>query len=103
MEEKSVFIEFWGDRPLVRVLGFFLDNYLFDYSKTQIAKATGLSRVTVHPLVDKLEEVGVLKLNRVVGRAKMYLLNRKSPIVKRLMDLEDVILTKMEGKLKVLA
>lgn len=99
-KEESIFVKFWGGSSLVRVLDFFLDNYLFDYSKTKVAEATGLSRVTVHKVVEHLKDTGVLKLNREVGRAKMYTLNRESPIVDALIELEDTLLNEMEKTLE---
>ena len=42
MEEKSVFVEYFGDYPLIRVLDFLIEGREMDYSMTEIAKNSGV-------------------------------------------------------------
>ena len=86
---KSIFVETFGDSPTVRVLDFFLTFGEFDYSKSQVAAETGVSRVTIEPIWARLIKGRLIVKNRVVGRAEMYLLNKASPKVKELLELDS--------------
>jgi hypothetical protein len=88
----SLFIEAFGIKnPTLRVLDFFIDNEGFDYSKTEVMEGTDLSRATLFNVWPKLEALELLIATRTVGRAKMYKLNKKNPVVKKLMELDDTI------------
>ncbi|HNX40229.1 MAG TPA: hypothetical protein PKK11_06560 [Methanothrix sp.] len=90
--EDSLFIRELGIKsPLLRILDFMMDNESFDYSKTDIAEGSGLSRATLFKAWPKLESLELISATRTVGQAKMYRLNRQSPIVKKLIELDDAI------------
>ena len=40
--KKSVFVEYFGDYPLIRVLDFLIEGRDMDYSMTEIAKNSGV-------------------------------------------------------------
>lgn len=77
--------------PALRILDFLVDNKAYDYSKTDIAKGAGISRTTLSAAWGKLEKPGLVIETREVGRAKMYRLNLKHPIVKKFIELDDTI------------
>jgi hypothetical protein len=77
--------------PMLKVLDFLMDNEVFDYSKTDIAEGAELSRATLFKVWPKLEALDLITATRTVGQAKMYKLNKQNPIVKKLMELDDVI------------
>lgn len=85
--KESVFVEFFGRSPFIRTLDFFLEYYLFDYSKTQVAREIGISRITIEKIWKILIEKELIVKTRGLGRAEMYQLNRKNPVVKKLMKL----------------
>jgi hypothetical protein len=84
---KTVFVEMFGDSPTIKVLDFFLTFGHFDYSKSQVASETQISRITIEPIWNKLIEEKVLIKTRTVGRAEMYKLNEENPKAKELLDL----------------
>lgn len=89
---ESLFIRELGIKsPMLKVLDFLMDNESFDYSKTEIAEGTNLSRATLFKVWSKLEALDLIKATREVGRAKMYKLNKGNPIVKKLMELDDAV------------
>ncbi len=88
---ESMFIKTLGDYPLIRVLDFLLENRVFDYSKSEIARQSGITRNTLDTLWKHLLGQGILKKTRVIGRATMYRLDSESPIVKRLVDFDFAI------------
>jgi len=86
--DKSLFVETFGESPLIKVLDFFLTFDSFDYSKSQISKETGVSRVTLNKIWNKLVEKEILVKTREIGKAEMFKLNVKNPKVKALMDFD---------------
>ena len=95
--EESLFIRELGIKsPMLKVLDFLMDNESFDYSKTDIAKGTELSRATLFKAWPKLEALDLIITNRTLGGSKMYKLNKKNPIIKKIMELDDEILEYVE-------
>lgn len=93
-EEKSLFVDFWGDYPIVKVVDFFLTYKLFEYTKSDIAKNVKISRATLDIILEHLEKVGIIKRTKKVGRAVLYTLDENSPISQRLVTL-DLALAKV--------
>jgi len=90
--DESLFIRELGIKsPMLKVLDFLMDNEAFDYSKTDIAEGAEMSRATLFKVWPRLEALDLITATRMVGQAKMYRLNKKSPLVKKLMELDDVI------------
>ena len=88
MEAKSsIFVETFGETPVVKVLNLFLTFDSFDYSKSQVAEETGISRITLDKIWKELIKQKVIIKTRSIGRAEMYKLNKKNPKVKVLLDL----------------
>lgn len=40
---NSLFVEFFGDYPIIRVLDFLIENDVFDYSKKDICRNADVS------------------------------------------------------------
>ena len=88
MEAKnSIFVETFGETPVVKVLDFFLTYDSFDYSKSQVAEETGVSRITLDKIWEELIDKKIIIKTRTIGRADMYKLNKKNAKVKVLMEL----------------
>ncbi|MDO8554637.1 MAG: hypothetical protein Q7S22_07555 [Candidatus Micrarchaeota archaeon] len=85
---KSIFVETFGDSPTIKVLDFLLTFSEFDYSKTQISEETGISRITIEDIWNKLIKTGFIRKSRVIGRAEMYILNKNNARVKELLELD---------------
>ena len=77
--------------PIIRVIDFLIDNEAFDYSKTEISREVGISRTTLLKVWKTLEDLEIVVETRRVGKAKMYKLNKKNPIVQKLIELDNVI------------
>lgn len=82
--EGSLLVKAFGYSPKLRMVDIFLTNPYFDFSKEELAKELGISKQIVYKNVKDLEELGVVKVSRRVGRAVMYRINREHPLVKRL-------------------
>ena len=88
MNDTTVLIDFLGDSPLIRVLDFFIGNLPFDASKEEIIRKTGISRTSFFSVWGRVEEYGVVKRTRTVGRSAMFALDTRSEIAQQLMKLE---------------
>lgn len=90
--DESLFIRELGIKsPMLKALDFLMDNEAFDYSKTDIAKGAEMSRATLFKVWPRMQALDLITATRTVGQARMYRLNKKNPIVKKLMELDDVI------------
>src|SRR3989338_4727390 len=88
MEAKnSIFVETFGESPSVKVLDFFLTFDSFDYSKSQVSKETGVSRITLDKMWKDLVDQKIIVKTRSIGRADMYKLNKENPRVRVLQEL----------------
>ena len=85
---KSVFLEMFGETPFIKVVDFFLDNDAFDYSKSDIARETGVSRITLEAIIPKLLKVGIIRQTRTVGKSQMYQFDKNNPAARRLLELD---------------
>jgi len=80
-----------GASPILRIVDFFLDNPLSDYSKNEIAKNLAMSRVTLFKYWKELEKTGALRISRKIGRATLYKLDRENEVVRQLIKLDMAI------------
>jgi len=95
MEQKSTFKLVFGESPMIKVLDFFLDNREFDYSLTDITKNSDIGWSTLHGFWNDIVKLGIVIETRRIGRAKLYKLNRKSALVKKLVELDNAISKRM--------
>lgn len=93
-KDNSLFVDFFGDYPIVRVLDFLIENDLFDYSKKDICRSADVSWNTLETFWKKLEKKNIVAHTRRVGKAEMYKLNSDNPIVKKLIELDNQLMKK---------
>ncbi len=55
MEDKSVFIEYFGDYPLIRVLDFLIEGKDMDYSMTEIANNSNIGWTSFSVIWPKID------------------------------------------------
>lgn len=77
-------LELVMDRPLAKVVEFLLENPVLDYSKTDLANETGVSRSTLYRRWDILEKLSILQKSRKYQNTQLYKLDTDSPIVNEL-------------------
>lgn len=86
METNTVFLDVFGDSPVLRVLDFLVVNEDFDYSMTDIAQLSGVGYSTLKLFWNRLEESSIVANTRTVGKAKMYKLDTSNSVVKKFRD-----------------
>jgi len=101
MENQSLLIRFLGENPVFRIIDFLIENKGMDMSKKQIIEGAGISRASLFNYWEQLEEQEIVLVTRKFGKTKLYTLNSKNPIVKKLLELESVLIGKAIDKHKL--
>ena len=91
MEEQSVFMRTFGDYPLIRVLDFLMYSRDFDYPITEIAKNAQVNFQTLKKLWPQLEQDRVVISTRKMGGIRLYKINEKNPVVKKIVELNTFL------------
>lgn len=94
-EEKSVFLEYFGNYPLMRVLDFLIEGRGMDYSMTEIAKNSNVGWTAFSEIWPQLIKKNIVIFTRKIGNAKLYKLNIENLWVKELIKIDNLI-TKLE-------
>jgi AraC-like DNA-binding protein len=87
-KHQSLLIKTLGDHPKLRIIDFFMDNPLFDFTKKEVIEALGMSKRTFYKYFADIEKYGIVKVSRKIGKAKLYKINLEHPLVKMLMEYE---------------
>ena len=92
METKSVFIEFMGDSPTVRILDYLLTERDMDFSISDMARNAGVGRTTLYRIWGDLINNNIIVPTRTVGKAKLYKLNRDNIKIQKLIEIDDTLI-----------
>ncbi|MBA7519455.1 hypothetical protein ES705_11534 [subsurface metagenome] len=92
-ENKSIFLEQFGDTPQLRVLDFLIDNHMFDFPMTEIARGSNVSYNSIILFFENWVKKEILIKTRKVGKSDYYKLNLENSFIKNLIKL-DWMLTK---------
>ncbi len=99
---KSKFVQVFGENPFIKVMDVLIESEMADLSKTEIEKISGISRVTLNKIWPVLVKERIIKKTRELGNAKLYILNKSSPVVKKLIELDNTLIKQQVlGPLKV--
>ncbi len=96
--DETLLLKYLGSSPTLRIVDFFLDNPLSDYSKNEITRNLAMSRATFFKYWKTLEKSGGVKITRQIGRATMYELDKGNEIVKQLIKLDMALAGKSMQK-----
>ena len=92
-QNRSLFLKHFGDTPRLRVMDFLIDNHMFDFPITELARGSNVSYNSIKLFFsDWIKERIVVKTRRL-GKSDYYKLNLENYFVKNLIKL-DWVLTK---------
>ncbi|MBU0761276.1 MAG: hypothetical protein KJ858_06345 [Nanoarchaeota archaeon] len=74
-ENKSAFLEYFGDTPKFRFLNFLIGNHFFDFNMTDMAREANISYNSLKSFFEDFLEKGIIVKTRRVGKSDMYKLN----------------------------
>ena len=89
--EKSLFIEFMGDSPTIRVMDYLLTMGELDFSITDMAENAGIGRATLYRIWDGLIKNAIIVHTRDIGKAKLFKLNIGNSKIKKLIEIYDML------------
>jgi len=90
-EYQSILLKTLGESPKLRIIDFFLDNPLFDFTKKEVIEALGMSKQTFYKYFADIEEYGIVTTSRRIGKARLYKINLNHPLVSMLREYETRI------------
>lgn len=93
-ENRSIFLEYFGDTPQLRVFDFLIDNYFFDYPMTEIARESNVSYNSIILFFDDWIKKAILVKTRKVGKSNYYKFNVENIFVKNLIKLDWMLVKK---------
>ena len=100
MNKESIFLDYTGDNPRMRILQYLIEGREFDYTLTDMLNA-GVSWRTLNILVPKLLGLGIIVKTRKIGRATLYKINKDNILAKQLIVLYDTLIFKSLNKLEM--
>jgi hypothetical protein len=92
MKNETLFTELLGSSPEIKTLDFLLIHKNYDYSLTEIARNSNVGWSTIHLFWKSWVKKKIVVPTRRIGRAEMYELNRKNPLVAKLEELHNTAL-----------
>jgi len=95
---KSLLIKFLGENPVFRIIDFLIENKGLDVTKKQIIEGADISRASLFKVWKQLEEQEIVVVKRQFGKTKLYSLNSENPIVRKLLELESILIGKALDK-----
>jgi DNA-binding transcriptional ArsR family regulator len=90
-----MFKDIFGDSPQTKILDFLADHPDFDYSISEIAKNSQVSRPTVYKIKDILLKKGLIIQTREQGGSPLYKLNIENKIVQIILKFDFEIAKKL--------
>ena len=82
----SAFLKVEGKTVKNRILSFLVVHSDFDYSMKEIAKYSKVSYTSLKTIWEGFRKNKTVVQTRMVGKAKMYKLNLKNPVVNKFID-----------------
>ncbi len=92
--EKSLLVKFLGENPVFKIIDFMIENKGMDLSKKDIIEGAGISKATLFNHWEQIEKQQIVTVTRKFGKTRLYTLNSQNPIIKKLLELEAVLIGK---------
>jgi len=101
ISETSLLIKFLGENPVFRIIDFLIENKGMEVTKKEIIEGAGISRASLFKCWKQLEEQEIVLVKRKFGKTKLFSLNSTNPLVRKLLELEAVLIGKALEKRKL--
>ena len=99
---ESDLIKFFGNNPFNKILDALTDNIGEQYSKKEIQELAEISKGAFFTHWPKIEELGLVKVTKTMGRTKLYTLDTNDKFVKDILKFEMRMIEETSPK-KILA
>ena len=101
--EKSLLIKFLGENPVFKIVDFLIENKGIDLSKKEIIEGAGISKATLFNYWQEIEDQQIVIVTRKFGKTKLYTLNSKNLIIKKLLELESLLIEGALNQKKIIS
>ena len=91
MREKSLFVEFMGDSPMMKIMDYLITERELDFSITDMAENARIGRATLYRLWDDLIKNEIILHTRDIGKAKLFKLNVANTKIKKIIEIYDML------------
>jgi len=98
-ENKSIFLQVFGDTPQLRIYDFLIDNHFFDFPLTEIAREANVSYKSLQKIFPEMIKLGIIKKTRRIGKSNYFQPNIDHPFFRRLINI-DWMLSKQSADMK---
>jgi len=99
--ESSLLIRFLRENPVFKIIDFLIENKGLEVTKKEIIEGSEISRAALFKYWKQIEEQEIVVVRRKFGKTKLYALNSKNPIVRKLLELESILIGKALDKHKL--
>ena len=85
----------WGGahtENILKGLDYLLTERELDFSITDMAKNAGIGRATLYRIWGALIKNRLILPTRVIGKAKLFKLNKENPKVRKLIEIDDMLI-----------
>jgi hypothetical protein len=89
--EKSLFVKFMGDSPMMKVMDYLITERGLDFSITDMAENARIGRATLYRLWDDLIRNEIILHTRDIGKAKLFKLNTENAKIQKLIEIYDML------------
>jgi predicted transcriptional regulator len=96
--EKSLLLQLTGEMPLFKIIDFLIENKGVELTKKEIIEGAGISRAALFKYWNELEKNNLVRVTRQFGKTRLYTLNTQSLIIKKILDLEKVLISEALDK-----
>ena len=88
---QTLLLEVLGASPPMRVLDFLIENERTSWSLIEISKNAKVGYSTLKLIIPTLLKAGLIKVDRTIGRVKLYIIVKNNGIVQKLSSLRNTI------------
>ena len=89
-----MFKDIFGNNPQTKILDFLADYPRFDYTISELAQKSGVSRPTVYKIINTLLEKDLIVKTRDIGNSSLYQLNTENKLVQVMLKFDFEIASK---------
>jgi len=97
-ESSSLLLRAYGSSPQMKILDYLMDFPKTDFTQKEIIEALGMSKTTFYKYFDNLVDFEMIKINRKIANAKLYLINMSSPLIQSMKKNVDYLSEKIAEK-----
>jgi DNA-binding transcriptional ArsR family regulator len=90
-----MFKDIFGNNPQTKILDFLLDHPDYDYTISDIAQNSKVSRPTTYKVIDTLLEKKLIIKTRESGQSLLYKLNLENKLVRMILKFDYEVAAKV--------